>query len=113
KPYAAYMAPEQVRGRSVDARTDVYAMGILLYEMLARRKPFWDSDPQLVMQLQVSMPPPPLDEVCRGEPWCTPEMLTLVETALQKDRDARYPDAKAMLAALDAAVLSIQHLPAE
>ncbi|MBX3162466.1 MAG: serine/threonine protein kinase [Deltaproteobacteria bacterium] len=113
KPYAAYMAPEQVRGRSVDARTDVYAMGIMLYQMLARRLPFWDSDPQLVMQLQTSMPAPRLDEVCRGEPWCTPEVLSMIEKALEKDRDARYADAAEMLKAVDDAILSIQHLPAE
>jgi serine/threonine protein kinase len=113
KPYAAYMAPEQVRGRSVDARTDVYSMGIMLYEMLARRLPFWDSDPQLVMQLHTSMPPPKLDEVCRGEPWCTPEVLSMIEKALEKDRDARYGDAAEMRDAVDAAIASLAHLPQE
>jgi serine/threonine-protein kinase len=113
KPYAAYMAPEQVRGRSVDARTDIYAMGIMLYEMLAQRLPFWDSDPQLVMQLQTSMPPPKLDEVCRGATWCTPEVLGMIEKALEKDRDARYANAAEMLTALDAAIASLEHLPPE
>jgi len=113
RPAAAYMAPEQVLGRSVDARTDLYSIGVMLFEMLTGRPPFPDRDPDLVQQLHVRVPPPKLDEICRGAPWCTPQVLALVETALAKDREARYPTAFAMQGAVDAAFGSLQHLPPE
>jgi serine/threonine-protein kinase len=113
RPAATYMAPEQVLGRSVDARTDLYSIGVMLFEMLTGRPPFPDRDPDLVQQLHVRVPAPKLDEICRGAPWCTPEVLTLVETALAKDREARYPSAVAMQGAVDEAFASLQHLPPE
>lgn len=111
KPAAAYMAPEQVLGRSIDARTDLYAVGVMLYQMLAERLPFWDSDPELVRQQQVKGIVPPLDEICRGAAWLTPAVLQLVETALMKDRDHRFMDAAQMVLGLDAAFASLEHLP--
>jgi len=112
-PVAAYMAPEQVMGRSVDARTDLYSIGIMVFEMLTGRLPFPDRDPALVQQLHLRVPPPKLDEICRDAPWCTPQVLALVETALAKDREARYPTALAMQSAVDAAFASLQYLPPE
>ena len=112
-PAAAYMAPEQVLGRSVDARTDLYSIGIMLFEMLTGRLPFPDRDPAHVQQLHLRVPPPKLDEICPGAPWCTPQVLALVETALAKDREARYPTAFAMQGAVDAAFASLQYLPVE
>ncbi len=110
-PAAAYMAPEQVLGRSVDARTDIYALGAMLFEMLTGRTPFPDPDPQFVMQQQVKNPPPRLDALFPGADWCTPEMLALVETALDKDREQRYQTAADMIIAVERAFESIQHLP--
>jgi serine/threonine-protein kinase len=110
-PQAAYTAPEQVLGRSVDPRTDVYAIGVMLYEMLAERLPFYDRDPELVRRLHLTTPPPRLDEIAPGADWLTPEMLTLVETSLAKERDQRYASAPHMMAAVDLAFRSIQHLP--
>src|SRR5262245_19257452 len=107
KPAATYMAPEQVLGRSVDPRTDIYSLGVILFEMLAERPPFPDRDPELVGQLHVRVPPPKLDELCRGAAWCTPLVRALVETALAKDREARYQDARAMQQAVDAAFASL------
>jgi serine/threonine-protein kinase len=113
KPNATYMAPEQVLGRSVDPRTDLYSVGVLVFEMLAGRPPFPDRDPELVRELHVRVPPPKLAELCPDSPWCTPPMLALVDTALAKDREARFPDARAMQAAVDAAFASLEHLPPE
>jgi len=113
RPAAAYMAPEQVLGRSVDARTDLYSIGVMLFEMLTGRPPFPDRDPDLVQQLHLRVPPPRLHEICPGAPWCTPQVVMLVETALAKDREARYPTALAMQGAVDEAFASLQRLPPE
>ena len=105
----AYMAPEQALGRLVDARADVYAVGIMLYEMLVGRVPFRDPDPVVVMRQQVKLEPPSLRVVTRDAPWCTPELTALVDAALSKQPEHRFPSARAMVDALD---IAFQSLPA-
>ncbi|HEX3052357.1 MAG TPA: serine/threonine-protein kinase [Aggregatilineaceae bacterium] len=81
----AYMSPEQVSGEQVDARSDIYSMGIMLYEMLAARLPF-DSEADTVASTlikHITEAPPPLPEVPRS-------VETVVMRALAKDRTARY-----------------------
>jgi serine/threonine-protein kinase len=106
----AYMAPEQAVGRPVDTRSDIYAIGILLFEMLTGRRPFEDPDPQMVMRQHVRQPPPRLDEITQGAPWCTPYMLALVGGALVKEPEHRYQSAEQMIAVLDDAFASIDHV---
>lgn len=106
-PLATYMAPEQVRERSVDARTDLYAIGTMLFEMLAGRAPFPGRDLEQVKVQQVSWPAPRLAEVAQGERWVTPELSALIDTALAKEREARFSSAAAMIEAVDAALRSI------
>jgi serine/threonine-protein kinase len=106
----AYMAPEQALGRPVDTRSDLYAIGVLLFEMLAGRRPFEDPDPQLVMRQHVRQPPPRLDELTRGAPWCTPALLALVGGALVKEPEHRYQSAAQMMMVLDDAFASLDHL---
>jgi tRNA A-37 threonylcarbamoyl transferase component Bud32 len=81
----AYMSPEQIRGESVDARTDIYSLGIMLYEMLSGELPFVsDSDtPASLLYKQVHEMPPPL-------PNTTGPVQAVVTRALMKDREARY-----------------------
>ena len=57
---AAYMAPEQVSGREIDGRADVFAAGVVLYELLARRKPFEGEAPTAVMMKIIKEDPPPI-----------------------------------------------------
>jgi serine/threonine-protein kinase len=99
----AYMAPEQALGRVVDARADIYAIGIMLYEMLAGRVPFRDPDPVVVMRQQVKLEVPSLRKVTSDAAWCTPELVALVDGALSKDPAHRFPAARAMIGALDMA----------
>lgn len=110
---AAYMAPEQVRGRSVDPRTDLYAIGAMIFEMLAGRPPYLDSDPQNVMQLQVSGRMPSLDDAAPGARWLTAPVKELVHRALAKEREERFQNAAQMIQAVEAAFASIQHVELE
>jgi serine/threonine protein kinase len=106
----AYMAPEQALGRQIDTRTDLYAVGVLLFEMLTGRLPFHDPDPLRLMAMHAKSAVPRLEDVAKGAPWATPEVCVLVEAALIKDPAHRFPDADTMIAALDDAFYSIDHL---
>jgi serine/threonine-protein kinase len=106
----AYMAPEQALGRMIDGRADLYAIGIILYEMLAGKPPFRDPDPVVMLRLQVKVPPPPLREVTSNAAWCTPELVALVEGALAKEPDHRFPRAEVMIAALEDAFTSLDRV---
>jgi serine/threonine-protein kinase len=106
----AYMAPEQALGRPVDTRSDLYALGILLFEMLAGRRPFEDPDPQLVMRQHVRQPPPRLDELMPTARWVTPALLALIGGALVKEPEHRYQTAAQMIAVLDDAFASLDDL---
>ena len=108
----AYMAPEQALGRAVDGRTDLYSLGIAIFEMLTGRTPFRSPDPVTLTRMQVSAPAPTLATVAFGRPWCTPEMEALIARALAKQPADRYADAAEMTAALDLAFSSLDHLPA-
>ncbi|HEY8432089.1 MAG TPA: serine/threonine-protein kinase, partial [Sandaracinaceae bacterium] len=98
----AYMAPEQASGdvEAIDARTDVYAAGLLLFEVLTGRRPFLGSDQGKLLRAHLLEDPPPLEEAAPG--LRVPEALSaLVTRALAKSRRERFGDATEMLAALD------------
>jgi serine/threonine-protein kinase len=102
-----YMAPEQALGRLVDPRADLYAIGVMLYEMLAGAPPFRDPDPMALMYLHAKVAPKPLRAVVHEAPWCTPAVVALVEGALAKDPEHRFPSAAVMTAVLEDAFASI------
>jgi serine/threonine protein kinase len=106
-----YMSPEQAVGKSVDGRADLYALATILFEMLVARVPFEHADPMMVMRMQVKSPAPRLDMFAKQQPWCTPQLVALIEGALIKDPAERFASATVMMSALDDAFLSIDHVP--
>jgi non-specific serine/threonine protein kinase len=86
-----YMAPEQLRAEPVDRRADVWALGALLYEMLAGRPAFDGDDLEAVRGLVLAGEPPPLRDV---RPDLPPGVLAAVRRALAKDPTARPPSAE-------------------
>jgi hypothetical protein len=97
---AAYMAPEQVRGEEGDHRADIYALGIMLYEMLSGNLPFQDDSTYQVMVKQVNEPPPDIQAVEINTPQ---SLIVILERALVKDPNGRFQTAAEMNLALYAA----------
>jgi formylglycine-generating enzyme required for sulfatase activity/dienelactone hydrolase len=94
----AYMAPEQVAGGEVDHRADVYALGILGYEMVARRPPFVSSSMQSLFAAQVAEEPTPLE---RLQPNVPSDLAAIIHRCLRKNPGDRWSSADELLAAID------------
>ncbi len=97
-PYA--MAPEQIRGGAIDTRVDIYALGVLLYQLLTGRYPFISGDPVEMERLHVEAPPPRPSAMAP----VSPEIDSVVLRCMEKDAARRYPDVGAFADALRAAV---------
>jgi serine/threonine protein kinase/tetratricopeptide (TPR) repeat protein len=91
---ASYMSPEQARGLAVDPRTDIFSLGIVLYEMLAGRAPFEGETPSDVMAAILRSQPPPLSQYAPHAPLV---LEAITGKALEKDRALRYQSAADML----------------
>ena len=90
---AAYMSPEQARGVAVDERTDIWGLGVVLYEMASGRAPFTGETPTDVVVAIVERQQPAISEHVEGTP---PELERIVKKALRKDRNERYQIVKEM-----------------
>lgn len=93
----SYVAPERLLGHPHDARADLYAVGVLLYEMLAGVRPFVGATPQEVMRRALDRPARPLRAI---RPDISPSLEAVVRRALAKDPAKRFADAEEMLGAL-------------
>src|ERR1041384_5004329 len=90
---AAYMSPEQARGVSVDERTDIWGLGVVLYEMASGRPPFTGETATDVVVAILERDQPPISEHVEGVP---PELERIVKKALRKDKNERYQIVKEM-----------------
>jgi serine/threonine protein kinase/tetratricopeptide (TPR) repeat protein len=82
-----YMSPEQARGLSVDARTDIWSLGVVIYEMVARRTPFEGATSSHVIVSILENEPPPLSSLSPAVP---AELERIVRKSLRKEREERY-----------------------
>jgi serine/threonine protein kinase len=95
-----YMAPEQLWGRAIDARTDVYALGMSLYECLTGEVPYTGNYPEVLVQVSNASSPPSVRER-RGD--VPPALAVVIENALEKDAAARFQSVMELARALVAA----------
>jgi eukaryotic-like serine/threonine-protein kinase len=96
---AAYVSPEQVTDQPLDGRSDLYALGVVGFHILAGRLPFTAADDLEMLARHVTEPAPRLDAVA---PWVPRWLAAAIGRCLEKSPDARFPDAEALIHALGA-----------
>ena len=94
-----FLAPELLEGEAPSPRTDVYAMGVLLYEMFTGRVPFDDNDTARLVRKVVSEKAPRIETL---RPDLPPELRDILERAIARDPEARFPDAPSLADAISA-----------
>ena len=98
---AGYMAPEQVRGEAVDRRADIFALGAVLYEMLAGRRPFKGDSALATLDAVLTLQPPDLSDV---NPEISPALSRIVRRCLAKSPDDRFATVADSSSALDSVI---------
>lgn len=104
----AYMAPEQWQGGTIDGRTDIYALGVMLFQMLSSQLPFNGDTPFRVMHMHIYESPPSLHALVPNIPLAVEKV---VEKAMSKAQDQRYTTASEMAAAFREAAESPAEVP--
>lgn len=94
-----YISPEQACGEESDEKSDIYSVGVLLYEMLTGRVPFDGETPEQIAMKHIHKKPVPIESL---QPDVPTGLCEIVEKAMQKDKNLRYRSAAEMLAAIDA-----------
>ncbi|HEX5658294.1 MAG TPA: serine/threonine-protein kinase [Polyangiales bacterium] len=97
---AHYMAPEQIRCEKPDGRTDIYALGVVIYQLLTGQHPFHADDPRQVALLHLQAPAPRPSALAP----VPPAVDAIVLRCMEKKADKRFPDTAALLSALHAAI---------
>ncbi len=95
----SYMSPEQAQGEGIDGRSDIYGMGVILFELLTGKKPFVGDTPMSVVVKHITEPVPHILDV---KPDLPPAIEAVIEKVLAKNRDERFPTVKALTEALNA-----------
>jgi serine/threonine-protein kinase len=90
---AVYMSPEQIRGDRVDGRSDIYSIGVTLFEMLSGRPPYEADSAMTLMMMHLNDPVPDLKQLRPDTP---PELVAVIRKALAKNRDDRFQSAAEM-----------------
>jgi len=101
----SYMSPEQIRGDELDARTDIFSLGLLLYEMATGRQAFGGGTPGAIIEAILTKPPVPVRNI---SPEIPPGLEEIIDAALSKDREERYQTAAEACADLKQLKLSIE-----
>lgn len=96
---ARYMSPEQIKGVEIDRRSDIYSLGVMLFEMASGRPPFNADSAMTLMMMHINDPIPDLRQL---KPDLPPALVAVIEKALAKDREQRFRNAAEMATALEA-----------
>jgi serine/threonine-protein kinase len=98
-----YMAPEQIRCLPIDPRTDVYSLGVIMFQMLAGRAPFLGPTSVEILNLHLKEPPPSIAAIINDADDLAPELEVIVRRAMEKDPADRYQSMDELLSDLKAA----------